>query len=42
MAEAGSLAFGPKLLFHLGAKAVHKHDLDPHGMDERQILHEGI
>ncbi len=32
------MAFGLQLLVHLGPKAVHQHNLDPHALDHGQIL----
>ncbi|MNS89025.1 hypothetical protein D3C72_1230230 [compost metagenome] len=32
------MAFGGQLFVHLRAKPMHEHDLDPQGLDQRQIL----
>ena len=42
MAESRSLALGQQLLFDLGPESMHQHHLDAHGMQQRQILREGV
>ena len=32
------MPLGGQLFIHLRAEAVHQHDLDPHGLDQRQVL----
>ncbi|MPN46395.1 hypothetical protein SDC9_193981 [bioreactor metagenome] len=36
------VALGAQLLVHLRAEAVHQHQLDAHGLDQRQILHDAL
>jgi hypothetical protein len=42
MAEARHMAFGGQLFVHLWPETVHQHQLDPHRMQDRQVLNEGI